>query len=301
MTGKPIKISDIFISTFRTISAYTKGVVKRFVQDDFLFLASGIAFNVILCIIPILLLLSSFVGIVLNSSEVALSNVHELLTKALPDQPHTSYLRALADKYVTNLIAYRRPMGIVGAVVLLYTSSSLFGAVRTALLRVYKMTNVSNIFINQLKDVILVFALSFLFVAVNTFNFFYTVVLQSLSIVLGPKAAFLLPFIPWFERTLTSLVLTGLLAFLAYRFVPFRASSNKSALISTATTTLLWFITSRLYAYYLVRYQPYDQLYGTYAFILATLIWIFISCIIFLVGAAIGGIYRDRAAQPKKT
>ena len=152
MTGKPKKISDILATAVQTISTYTKGVVKRFIQDDFLFLASGIAFNVILCIIPILLLLSSFLGIVLNSSEVALSNVNDVLTKALPDQPHTSYLRTLADKYVSNLIAYRRPMGIVGAVVLLYTSSSLFGAVRSALFRVYKMTNVSNIFISQLNN-----------------------------------------------------------------------------------------------------------------------------------------------------
>jgi uncharacterized BrkB/YihY/UPF0761 family membrane protein len=83
------------------------------------------------------------------------------------------------------------------------------------------------------------------------------------------------------------------MVFLAFRFIPFYGSSTRSSLIAAVATTILGGITSRFYELYLVEFQPYSRLFGVYAFVLATMIWIYLLSISFVIGGIIGELYRE--------
>jgi len=273
---------------------YTRGLLARFVEDDVLFLASGIAFNVLLCIIPLLLLVSSLLGIFLKSSDIAMANIDKFLSKALPSQAQAVAIKELTFRIINDFVEFRRSLGLFGALVLIYTSSSLFSAVRSALHRIYHVTTTTGIFVSQLKDLILVLALGWLFISINTLNGLYTMFSRYSSEIFGPNFLFLQTALPDFLARLTSFLLTVLMAFLAFRFIPFYGTTNRSSIVAAISTTVLWKAAGFLFAWYLTMFQPFRKVYGAYAFILVAMVWVYCSSIVFIIGATLGGLYKER-------
>jgi membrane protein len=294
MPRREDKIKYFFRNFWDATRYYFHGIVLRFVEDDILFLASGIAFNVLLCIIPLLLLVSAFLGSLLNSSDIAMQNIDKFLSRALPNQTQAIAIKNLTFRIINDLVEFRQSMGLFGAVVLIYTSTSLFSSVRSALHRIFRVTTTTGIFLSQLKDLILVFALGWLFISINALNWIYTLVSKYSLEMFGPNFDALQAAFPDFLARLTSLVLTVLMAFLAYRFIPFYGTTTRSSFISAVATTILWKIAGYLFALYLATFKPFSKIYGAYAFILVAMVWVYCSSIVFILGGAIGGLYRER-------
>ena len=271
---------------------YFKGLASRFAQDDALFLASGLAFNVMLCSIPLLLLVSSLFGTFLNAVDVRPADLNRLLLKALPTHQNAKYIRDFAVQMLSDLVTFRHTMGWLSISLLIFTSSSLFSSLRSALHKVYRVTVTGSMVAGQLRDILLVVAMGALIIILIEFNWAYAVALQFSTKFLGP-----LPIIPSFLRTFASVLLALLMTYLAFRFIPFSGSSTHSSVIASIATVILGGITSRIYTYYLVEFQPYSNLYGVYAFVLATMIWIYLLSISFIIGGIIGELYREHAAS----
>jgi membrane protein len=84
------------------------------------------------------------------------------------------------------------------------------------------------------------------------------------------------------------------MAFLAYRFIPFYGTTTRSSIISAIATTVLWKSAGFLFALYFATFKPFNKIYGAYAFILVAMLWVYFSSIVFILGGAIGGLYRER-------
>ena len=294
MQRKENKIKFFFRNFWDATRYYTHGLIRRFVDDDILFLASGIAFNVLLCIIPLLLLFSSFLGSLLNSSDIAMQNIDKFLSKALPNQSQAIGIKNLTFRIINDMVEFRQSMGVFGAIVLIYTSTSLFSSVRSALHRIYRITTTTGIFLSQMKDVILVLALGWLFISINSLNWIYTLISRYSLEMFGPNFVALQTALPDFLARLTSVILTILMAFLAYRFIPFYGTTTRSSIISAIATTVLWKIAGFLFTLYFATFKPFNKIYGAYAFILVAMMWVYFSSIVFILGGAIGGLYRER-------
>lgn len=287
-------INYFFRNFWDATKYYSRGLAARFVEDDILFLAAGIAFNVLLCIIPLLLLVSSILGSFLNSSEIAEQNIDKFLSRALPNEPQAIAVRNLIFRIVSDFVQFRRSMGLFGVLALIYTSTSLFSSVRSALHKIFRVTTTTGIFLSQLKDLILVLALGCLFVSINALNWIYTILSKYSMEIFGPSIVELQSTLPDFLAQSTSIILTVLMAFLAYRFIPFYGTTTRSSLISAVATTLLWKVAGVLFTWYLTTFQPFRQIYGAYAFVLVAMLWVYCSSIVFVLGGAVGGLYRER-------
>ncbi len=294
MPRKENKIKFFFRNFWDATRYYTHGLVHRFVEDDILFLASGIAFNVLLCIIPLLLLISAFLGSLLNSSDIAMQDIDKFLSKALPNQSQAIGIKNLTFRIINDMVEFRKSMGVFGAIVLIYTSTSLFSSVRSALHRIYRITTTTGLFLSQMKDLILVLALGWLFISINALNWMYSLISKYSLEMFGPNFVALQTALPDFLAQFTSFVLTILMAFLAYRFIPFYGTTTRSSIISAIATTVLWKTAGFLFALYFATFKPFNKIYGAYAFILVAMLWVYFSSIVFILGGAIGGLYRER-------
>jgi membrane protein len=293
--GLPLR--GIFKKFLAELWYYFHGVFVRFIEDDILFLASGIAFNIIFCLIPLLLLFSSLIGSVLNSTQIASENIQEIIAKALPNRPYALEVIHIAGRIMHDLVTFRKSMGMIGLLILIYTSTSLFSAVRSALHRIYRIASTHSILIAQLKDILLVFALGILFLLLTVFHWLYSLINEFSSELFRRTGAPFFIGLPEYIPEVTTFLLLVAIAFIAYRFIPFYGTTTRSSLVAALTTTMLWEIASFLFSWYLEAYHPFTALYGTYAFILVTMVWIYYSSVVFVVGGAIGGLYRERREE----
>jgi len=85
--------------------------------------------------------------------------------------------------------------------------------------------------------------------------------------------------------------------FLLYYLIPYEQLGKRVSLLSAFWATLLWEIARNIFKYYLTNILSGNPLYGAFVLILAILLWVFYSACLFIVGAEIGQLYRERQAQ----
>jgi membrane protein len=93
-----------------------------------------------------------------------------------------------------------------------------------------------------------------------------------------------------------SFAVTAMTFYVVYRFIPYEMPPRRVVRVSSLTTAVLWEVAGRLFALYLVTFKPYRSVYGAYAFFAVSLFWIYLSSIIFIVGAMIGQLSHERAS-----
>ncbi len=272
---------------------FIKRFYKNIYEQDVLFLASGIAFNGVLCLIPILLLFTSFLGIVLNSSELAVQKIDQIIKAAFPDQQYTQHIKNSIQQMIKDIITYRKSFGLAGLGILTWTATFLFSSLRTALNKVYKIQPTKLVILTILEDILWVIIIGFLFLTIIITTWVYSLVEALLELISGFVAFDFSIFEAAFS-IIASLILTFIMFYLIYRFIPDQRIKSKIAIISALTSTILWFIAAKIFAWYISTFQSFDKLYGTYAFILVLLIWIYYTSLVFLIGGVVGKVVKEK-------
>ncbi len=272
---------------------YVRGISRKLMNDNILFLASGLAFNGILAMIPLMLLSASALGTFLNSSELGVRQLNGILDAIFPPQPFAISIKESILKIISDIVAYRTSLGVFGAIVLIWTATSLFDALRSVLHNIYKLERKKSLLVSLLHDVGFVFLAFVLFVTSNLAVWVFSLLERLVRNV--PELASL--HIPTFHRTLPSIIfiaLTACMFYIIYRYIPDSKPPKVAGIISTITTTIVWVVSGKLFAIYLADFSAISKIYGPYAFILVLLIWIYYSSIIFIFGGIVGQIYWER-------
>ncbi len=285
------------VHSFREWSAYYfTGLYRKILRHDVLLYASGIAFNGLMCLIPILLLTTSLLGTVLNSSSSAMSGMDEVLSNLFPAQLYSPKLRQITAEIIRDVIFYRKSMGVLGSVVLFGTVAALFGSVRTVLHYVYGITKQPRFVIGQIRDWGMAFLIGILFLVMNGFTWLASFAMKS-GIFMVQRGTVEYLVLNTTLENVVSFIITTITFYFVYRFIPYEQPPRKVVLVSSLTTAVLWEVAGRLFVFYLVTFKPYNSVYGAYAFIAVGLIWIYITSIIFVVGAMIGQLSYERLYQ----
>lgn len=106
---------------------------RKFIADNGWFLASALAFNLLLYFIPLSLLMISILGYTVLDSERAMNEVQSALRAFLPRSQ-----QALADN-LSTIVADRGLLGLFGFFFFVVFSTFLFGSVRAVLNRVFQV------------------------------------------------------------------------------------------------------------------------------------------------------------------
>jgi len=289
-----IRIPDLVKQFPSAVMYYVKGTFQRMRDEEGFLMASGIAFNAILCSIPLLLLFTSLLGLLLRSSGLTVQWIDNVVEAAFKGQPYAETIKTTMKQVVGEIIVNRASYGIFGAAVLAWTGTSLFSTVRNALHRVFRIKTDKNLFLSILEDIVWVFIAGVLFLALNLSSWIYKIV----DAVLSRLPALQRVDLSWFGQSvpvIVSVVLTLCTFFIIYRFIPDRSPPLRVAACSALTAGILWEIAARVFAWYLVEFHSFRELYGTYAFLLVLLFWIYYSSVVFVIGGIIGQLYSDRS------
>ena len=263
-----------------------RGAVSRFIAESGFFLAAGLAFFFLVCVVPLLLLAASTLGFVLSSQSAAEEAVNQL-TRNFP-----VYRREITNA-ILRIVETRAVSGIAGTLTLIFFSTPLFGASRLILHRMMGIRARGQYVHNLLRDAGLVLLLTVLLFLASTmtaaFQWFQEYVLQSVG----------LPW-PWLYWTTVafSVVLSTAMFYFAYRYVPHRRPRRISALTGAFLTALLWEVAKQLFRLYIRRVGVYDQIYGPLGVLVAFVMFVYYTCIVFVFGAAyVASVDARRAAR----
>src|SRR6476620_8935311 len=160
MAGRPF-----YVSLGWTIRDYVKRVWDNAGEDNVLFLAGGIAFNIMLAAVPFVLLvvwgstsLFSLFNSSLNSSETVMVAIDRFLPM------HQEAPDAAIHGFLTELLNARGKIGVAAAIGFVWFSTRLFGSLRTVLASIFDIESERGIIEGKIFDVKITIFASVLFV-----------------------------------------------------------------------------------------------------------------------------------------
>lgn len=279
-----------------TLKYYILGIYKKFDEDHIWILASGVAFNLLICSIPFILLLFSVLGIYLSSDE-AVKKIDDYLTNnlSLPENILVK-VKTIIFSRIDEISEHKTLTAIIGTAGLLWTASSLFSTLRDVLNRVYKIREEIFYVWGKLKDIAMVIMATLLFIL----SFVSTSIISVIQAIQSSFDKYSLLNISFAERLLSillGLLFTFLMFYLIYKIVPHGKIQNKIVIISSISSTIMWEILKIAFTIYITEFSNMTAIYGAYTAIVAVILWLYYSSVTFVIGAEIGQLYKEKVIE----
>ena len=263
--------------------AAIRGMIARFGLE----ISGYIAFAAMLTLIPFVMFLTSLAGF-LGETQLG-QELIATLTMFTPPQV-TATLQPAIEHIIEN-----RSGGIltIGLLLSLYSAGSGVSTLRLALNLSYNVTETRPFWWRKLQDFIVVIVGSIV------------IMLASAAIILGPLLWRLLarfaPVVPedqaiWhIGRYCFSLVTTLAGVIALHRFLPNARPTIAQILPGAIATTIAWILAASVLTFYFQR-EDYTITYGSLGGAIVTLLFFYVSGIIFIVGGELNATFMRRRA-----
>jgi len=275
----------------RDIWMYLVRIIER-MEDNHIFLsAAGISFNALLCFIPLILLVFYALGFYLDTA-AAIEMVDTYLQKLELFPYQREQLRGMVINLIEEFVGGSQLAGVLGGIGLIWTSSALFAALRTVLNRIFDIQDTKNIFVSKLKDFAMLSIVGMALV-------FVTVFLYGISVIKGiGEDVFGIQLDSWIFNDAINIISPFILSFILFSLVfyllPDRKMSLRIIITSSSVAALLWGVAKFVFAYYLEHLWKIGTIYGPYAIIVATAIWVYYSSMTVLFAAEVAEMASER-------
>jgi membrane protein len=262
-----------------------RGAFARFFAESGFFLAAGLAFFFLVTVIPLLLLGASTLGFVLSSEEASREVVAQV-TRNFP-----VYRREITAA-ILRIVETRAVSGIAGTLILIFFSTPLLGATRLVLHRMLGVKQGGSYVGNLLLDSGMVLILTVLLFAASSvtwlFQWFQDFVLRPAHIASEWAYATTIAF---------SITLSTMMFYFGYRYVPHRRPRVWTAVVGALLAAVLWEVAKQLFRLYIRKVGVYDQIYGPLGVLVAFVMFVYYSAIVFVFGAAYVASLDSRARR----
>jgi membrane protein len=270
------------------------------IDEDHVFLsAAGLAFSLLVCIIPFVLIVFAVLVYFLQAlpPDSLEQEINAYIDRFIPYEQYASFVKGIIfsrlDRFLAELGGYKKIAVYVGVIGMLFAASGLFSSMRTILNRVYRVDAGKHVVIAKLRDFGMIL-LVLLFFLISTTS------LPMLEVV--KDSAHKIKFFEFFRLSFIQNVSFGVVSFLIvfvvfytlYYLVPYAKLSKRVTAISALCATVLWELAKQAFGYYITNFASLKRIYGTYVLLVVVVFWIYYSSIIFIIGAEIGQLYRER-------
>ena len=252
-------------------------VLKKFDGDHGFFLSSGIAFNLLICLVPLILLLLALLAAYLYSDREVLNYIRRYFENAFP---------SLDPKIMTNIlriIRHRKIVGVLGVGGLIWTSSWVFSSLRTAFHIIFQVEKGRGILRGKAIDLLMI-------LLAGIFLLMSMTVSSAITFLQSYRFGFFLemkPVLRFFLKYLIPFFLTYSMCFLIYKIIPSRKIYFKTALQAACFTSLFWEVAKQLFGWYVLHLGRFSMVYGSLSTLAIFFFWIYYSSAVLLVGGEV--------------
>lgn len=270
----------------RGLWTFVRDVVREFGRDQCSFLAAGVCYFVVFSFFPLLLGTLSILGY-LVSPEWAMDQIRAGLGQAVP--PQLTFVRDLLEQ----VVAARGPTGFVALVLLLWSGKGVFMSLGEALDIIWNAHEVLGWRDNLRRNavaLVLAVGLGGAVIALSLVNWVLVLVMQHEipGLHLNPGD---FPLVLWVLGNVLPVALIGLGLLMVYRFMPIRHLPGRAITLGAASAAVIWEIGRRLFSLYMDHFARFSSVYGPVGGIIAVMLWVYVSAMIFLFGAEVAARY----------
>jgi membrane protein len=277
---------------YRTFSFYISQAIEKFENEHIWIMASGISFNILICLIPFTLILLTILGIYLDTAEAQQRLMNYLNNVIpLPGDYKVKFISTLIDR-TRELSSNTFITGAIGITALFWTISGLFTAMREVLRKIFRIDEELNYFKGKIRDFVLVVISFVLFILSMALSSSIRIAKAYSESILGTE--FTVNVFETIVPLVLGLVTSFFLFYVLYSFVPHWKLPKKIVFISATVASVMFEILKFLFAVYILNVANFTRIYGTYATIVISIFLIYYISTVFIIGAVIGQIYRER-------
>jgi len=252
-------------------------------------LAGHMAFTALLSLFPFLIFLAALAGFL--GDPTSADDFVDLMFDFLP-QDVTLVLAPAVREVLTNRQGGLLTFGLIGS---LWAASSGIEALRTALNQAYEIVEPRPIWQLRLQSIAIVFLAVFAIMGL------------SVTVILGPVLWDMLElFVPvpsayrviWavVRYTVGAVIVTGIVLLL-HRWLPRPRQRWRDIVPGALATTVLWLIVASAFSIYIGTLGNYSATYGSLGGIVITLMFLYVSSLVFIFGAELNAVLRRRRSQ----
>ena len=261
----------------------TVTIAFRSDEDHVFLLAAGIAFNIIIALIPTLLILLFVLGYVFDSERI-LQQINEYVTTFVVAQGYRDDLIQTLRTQIDALIENRGVAGVVGIIGLLWTGSALATSIRVSINKVLRCREVRSYLIYKLFDISTIAVIGLLVFGSILMGTIYQIVVSRS----GRLTEWLdIPGVEGFLPELIAIVGTFGLFLVIFRYMPYQKQEWHIIWIGAIASTVLWELARLIFRFYLLEFTTFSRIYGAYAFFASAIFWLYYSALVFLLGAEV--------------
>ena len=290
-------IRTALLPKVEALKDYARRIWIQCGEDNVFFLAGGLAFNILLALVPFALLLISGISFVLGRQpEDAANTIIGLIDSLLPrDAPAPGQL--LRD-LVAEIMKTRGAVGFYSAITFAWFSTRLFGSLRSVLALIFDGSD-RGIVHGKLFD--------FGATIVSTITVaVYVVISAYLTLATTRGAAFLVSIglaegamgqISYWLGRVVAVGVIIVLFFSLYRGLPRRRPSVHTSFVAATTAGVLFEIARYGFALLVKRSDPSSLYTGTIAAIVSVVFWVYYAALLFLIGGEVAQAYDLRKLE----
>jgi membrane protein len=261
------------------------------------FLAGGLAFNVLLALLPFLLLLISGLSLLLGSETAQAANtVITLVDRLLPKGANTAgeLLRGVVD----DVLKTRGAVSAYSAIGFVWFSTRLFGSLRSVLALIFDGAD-RGIVAGKLFDVIatLVATLAIVvYVVISTYVDLATSRGLALLVETGVRTEAMGVAGNVLGR-LAALSVVFVLFYAMYRGLPLQRPQRRAAAVGALAASILFETARHLFVLIVARFDPSSLYTGTIAAVVAVVFWTYYGVLLFLIGGEVAQAFDLRRRE----
>jgi membrane protein len=287
-----------------TLRDYAKRVWDNSGEDNVLFLAGGIAFNIMLAAVPFLLLLVTGLTYILPHLYVGTVNsadaVQAFFDRLLP--AHEEDPNSAIHKFVRDLVQSRTGITIYSAIGFVWFSTRLFGSLRTVLADVFDIENERGIIEGKLFDIQITVLATLLFVASTTVTTYLSLATTrgiSALVALGLRQDVMGSLEYWIGRLLAFGII-ALMFFALYKYLPVRRVRAQTAWVAALFTSLAFEAARFAFSVYVRTFNPGSLYTGTLTALIVVVVWFYYAALIFILGGEVAQVYELRRVRKRQ-
>ncbi len=251
----------------------------RSFEHDAFAIAKAAAFSAILTLFPAVLVLASVLS-TSHTTETFFREVYRSLGRILPEGTSAAVLQYFSASKPVKL-----KLLFTTSIFTLWTASGVMISWMEGFRKAYQMPKTWGLVQERMIALLLV-VLAGLPMAFASFLVAFGNQIERWTVYhtgheLGPYILGLWTAVRWIIAALTSVAVIGLVY---HHGVP-RTQPWHRVLPGSALATVLWFVSTVLFGFYLRRYANYDVIYGSVGAAISLLIWLYLVSMVVLIGA----------------
>jgi membrane protein len=280
---------------------YAKRVWDNSGEDNVLFMAGGIAFNILLAAVPFFLLLATgLVYLLDHAPDTTSAEVMQIVNAFLPPTPGGD--DGPAARILNEVIKRSGSLGLYSAIGFIWFSTRLFGSLRTVLCQIFDIDSDRGIIAGKIFDIEITMVSSLLLVAYVSLSAYLAIattrgvtVLKGLGLredIMGN--------LEYNIGQMLAFTFIAAMFFCLYKFLPNRKIRWKTAFIASIFSTVMLEVAKRAFGAYARSFNPGSFYSGTVAALVLIVVWVYYAALLFLLGGEVAQVYELRRVRKRQ-